>query len=227
MIRNLPVTALMAIMLFVMSACVKNDPPIATQPTVNINVVNATEDVLNFYLNGTRQNSTIGISPLGANGVVPIPYGSVLTFKKQFDRFTYENADVLFTVPVNVDTAGTNRRYTLFAAGQTSADVFFVRDTLVSDAKNAKLRFVVASPEVTKLKVSMNDTLRFTTTIFKQKSIFTTVGNGAKNLVIRDADTNEILFTTKLILTVNNNYTLFTQGKRGANPTFRAGLITN
>lgn len=225
--KNLRVTGLLAAYMLLMAACVKNDPPVATQPAVSINVINATEDVLNFYLNGTRQNSTTGISPLGANGTVSIPYGSVLTFKKQFDRFSYENADVLFTVPVNVDTVGTSKQYTLFAAGQTSNDAFFLRDTLVSDSKNAKLRFVVASPEVTKLKVSLNDTVRFTTTIFKQASIFTPVGNGAKTLIIRDADTNEVLFTTRIALAVNNNYTLFTQGKRGVNPTFRAGLIIN
>jgi hypothetical protein len=228
MIKNLRVTALLAPLLFAMAACVKNDPaPATTGLKVNVNVINASDDILNFYLNGTRQNSTTGIFPLANSGYTEVPYASQLAFRRLFNNQTFDNSEILFTVPVTVDTTGVaNRRYSLFAAGLSNTTAFILRDTIVSDTKNAKLRFVVASPDVTKLKVTLNDTLRFTTTAFKSASVFIPVGNGIKVIEIRDATANTLLYTTRLPLTAGTNYTLFSQG-RVTDKTFKAGLITN
>ena len=226
MTKNLFVTALFAVLLLFMAACIKNDAPVPEATTVNVNVVNASDEVLNFYLNGTRQNSTIGIFPLGASGYAGIPYGGLLTFKRVFNNQSFENAEALFSVPVNVDTTGTQTRYSLFAAGLTSSNAFFVRDTISSDSKNAKLRFIVASTQVTKLKVYLNDTLRFATTEFKSSSGFNLVGNGLKRLEIKDGNTDARLYNTSFTLTAGTSYTLFTQGNT-ANSTFKAGLIVN
>jgi hypothetical protein len=226
MMKYLPVTSLFAILLMALAACVKNDPPIPDATTVNINVVNGSEDVLNYYLNGTRQNSTTGIFPLGASGYTAIPYGGLLTFKRVFNNQTFENADALFSVPVNVDTTDADNSYSLFVAGLTAENAFFVRDTLTGDSKNARLRFVVASPQVTKLQVYLNDTLRFATTTFKSNSGFNLVGNGVKRLEIKDANTGAVLYSTSFSLMVSRVYTLFTQGNT-ANSTFKAGLISN
>ncbi|MFD1257465.1 DUF4397 domain-containing protein [Mucilaginibacter terrae] len=229
MIKNLRVNALLTLLLFTMAACVKNDPaPTIVGLEVNVNVINASDDILNFYLNGTRQNSTTGIFPLAASGYTDVPYASQLAFRRLFNNQTFDNSEILFTVPVTVDTTGTdNRRYSLFTAGPTANTAFILRDTIVSDTGNAKLRFVVASPETTKLKVTLNDTLYFTTTAFKSASVFKPVGGtGVKAVEIRDADTNTLLYSTRLTLNVGNNYTLFSQG-RVTDRTFKAGLTTN
>jgi hypothetical protein len=228
MIKYLPITGLLTLLVLTLAACVKNDAPVPVAQTVSINVINASEEVLNFYTNGTRQNSSIGLFPLSANGYTNIPYGGLLTFKKVFNNQTFENADVLFSVPVDVDTTGANnRQYSLFTAGLTSSSAFYTRDTIVTDSKNAKLRFVVASPQVTNLDVFMNDTLRFSTKAYKSASTFNAVGNGVKRLQIRAANSSTVLYSTSVTLAVGRCYTLFTQGNTGANPTFKAGLIVN
>jgi len=228
MIKNLRIITLLTTLLFALASCAKNDPVVTVGIQVDVNVINASDDVLNYYLNGTRQNSTTGIFPLASSGYAKVPYGSQLAFRRLFNNQTFDNSEILFTVPVTADTTGAaNRRYSLFTAGPTSALAFITRDTIVSDSKNAKLRLVIASPEVTKLKVFLNDTLRFTTAAFKSTSVFIPVGaTGVKAIEIRDAATNGFLFGTRLNLTAGNSYTLFTQG-RVADKSFKAGLINN
>ena len=215
----------LAALMLALASCVKNDPAVIVNDPVNVNVINASEEVLNFYLNGTRQNSVTGIFPLGANGYTQIPEGNqLLAFRKQFNTTQFTNADTLFTLPVRLDSVGSTVSYSIFIAGTTRSTAFTILDTLVGDAKNAKLRFVAASPAVTGLRVFLNDTLRFTSSAFKSVSTFNPVGNGQKVIEIRPANSNDVLYTSTVTLNANLNYTLFSAGS-GAN--FRAGLVLN
>lgn len=208
-----------------LASCVKNDPAVVENDPVNVNVINASDQVINFYLNGTRQNSVTGIFPLGANGYTQIPEGNqLLAFRKQFDKYQFKDADTLFTLPLRLDSVGPTVRYSIFTAGTTRSTAFHILDTLQSDAKNAKLRFVVASPAVTGLRVFLNDTLRFTSSAFKSVSTFNAVGNGQKVIKIRPAIGDNVLYTSTVTLNAGISYTLFSAGS-GTN--FRAGLVLN
>jgi hypothetical protein len=215
----------LAAVLLALASCVKNDPAVATNSPVNVNVINASEEVLNYYLNGTRQNGVTGIFPLGATGYTQIPRGNqLLAFRRQFDKYQYIDADTLFTMPVRLDSVGPTVRYSMFIAGINRNAAFTILDTLVSDTKNAKLRFVAASAGVTGVRVYLNDTLRFTVNAFKSVSTFNPVGNGQKIIKIRPASADNVLYTSTVTLNAGTNYTLFSAGS-GAN--FRAGLVLN
>jgi len=213
------------VLLCALMSCVKNDPPVGSKATVNVNVINASDEVLNIYLNGTRQNNATGIFPLGSNGYTPISRGNqVLAFRKQFNTTNFTDADTLFTLPLRLDSVGPTVRYSVFIGGTTRSTAFTVLDTLQNDEKNARLRFVTASPAVTGFRVFLNDTLRFTSKSFKLASTFNPVGNGQKIIKIRPITGENVLYTSTVTLNAGLNYTLFSAGS-GTN--FRAGLVVN
>lgn len=226
MLKNLHLICLLAILAMGIAACVKNDAPVPTPRTVNVNVINAvTDTVINFYINGTRQNSVTGIYPLGSNGYTPLAIGqTTIAFRRLFDNQNFNYADTLFTLPVKLDSMASEIRYSLFVSGLTRSTAFLVKDTLTSDSKNAMLRFIVASPSVKGLRVYLNDTLRFTTSTFKATSKFIAVGNGRKELKVRALNTDDVLYTTSFTLNEGRIYTLFSQGRSNA---FRVGLNIN
>ena len=226
MLKNLHLTCLLAVFAMGMAACVKNDAPVPTPQTVNVNVINAvTDTVINFYINGTRQNSVTGIYPLGANGYTSLAVGqTTIAFRRLFDNQNFNYADTLFTLPVKLDSVASDVRYSLFVSGLTRKTAFVIKDTLTSDSKNAMLRFVEASPSVKGLRVYLNDTLRYTTSAFEQTSAFIPVGNGKKELKIRGLNTDDVIYTTSFTLDVSRMYTLFSQGRSNG---FRVGLTIN
>lgn len=208
------------------TSCVKNDAPVPSPGTVNLNVINAvTDTAINYYINGTRQNSVTGIYPLSANGYTSANIGqTTIAFRRLFDNQNYNYADTLFTLPVKLDSVAAGVRYSLFVSGLTRGTAFVIKDTLESDSKNAMLRFVAASPSVKSMRVYLNDTLRFTTNTFKAVSKFTAVGNGKKVLKVTPITTNDVLYTSNVTLTEGRIYTLFSQGRQN---NFRVGLILN
>jgi hypothetical protein len=224
MIKNLHLLCLLAFC--ALASCVKNDPIITANAGVSVNVINATDEVINFYLNGTRQNSVTGIYPLAANGNVSIPFGSHLfTFRKLFDNQNFVNADTLFTLPVQLDSVGSNTRYSIFTAGLTRSTAFVLKEVLEPDAKNAKMRFVVASPNTTGLRVFIDGVLFLTGGGFKSSTEFAMLAPGSQKVItILPATGTVPLYTATITLTEGRIYTLFSQGS-GA--TFKAGLIIN
>ncbi|MDT3403083.1 DUF4397 domain-containing protein [Mucilaginibacter terrae] len=224
--KHLRLTCLLAAFMLALAACVKNDAPVPTPGTVNLNVINAvTDTAINYYINGARQNSVTGIYPLSANGYTSVNIGqTTIAFRRLFDNQNYNYADTLFTLPVKLDSVGSGVRYSLFIGGLTRSTAFMIKDTLESDSKNAMLRFVQASPSVKNMRVYLNDTLRFTTNSFKAISKFIAVGNGKKVLKVTPVNTNDVLYTSNVTLTEGRIYTLFSQGRQN---NFRVGLIIN
>ena len=221
--KNLTYTISFAVSILALVSCVKNDPAVVVNPSVSVNIINASEEVVNFYLNGTRQNNITGIFPLGASGYASIPRGNqLLAFRKQFNTTRFTDADTLFTLPLRLDSVAPGVRYAVFLSGTSRATAFTLLDTLQNDDKNARLRFVAASASVVGLRVFLNDTLRFTTNKFKETSAFIPVGNGQKIIKICPATSNNILYTSTVTLDAGTTNTLFSAGS-GAN--FRAGLL--
>jgi hypothetical protein len=231
MIKKVFFTGLCAASLYLLAACVKNDPAPVKNTTVNVDVVNATDEVLNFYVDGTRQSILTGINPLASNGYVPISVGArTFTFKKLFKTDTFANVDTLFSLPLQLafkkDTLSTTYRNSIFLGGLTRSTAFVLSDTLQTDAKNAKVRFVTASSKMPAFRVFFNDTLVYNSSSFKAVKGFTPYSASVKKVDIRPVNGNNVLYTTNITVLAGGLYTLFTQDA-GANSPFRAGLITN
>src|ERR1700759_3159597 len=80
-------------------SCKNNDEVFPTVHYCALNIVNASADTLNFYLNGTRQNNSSSIFPVGQSYYLPIPSGSEnLQFKKA------GTSGILFSFPAKLDT---------------------------------------------------------------------------------------------------------------------------
>lgn len=225
MIKKVFFTGLCTASLYLLAACVKNDPAPIRNTTVNVDVVNATDSLLNFYVDGTRQSILTGINPSTSNGYTPISYGArTFTFKKVFRTDNFSNTDTLFSLPVKLDSGSTNDRYSIFVGGLIRSQAFVVKDAIAPDSKNAKVRFVTASPDMPAFRVYFNDTLVYTSSAFKSVQDFTQATASIKRVVIRPVNANNILYTTSITVSSGRSYTLFTQG---ANLSFKAGLITN
>jgi hypothetical protein len=78
-------------------SCKNNDEIFQPKVSAFINVVNASADTLNFYLNGTRQNNASSLSPGGQSFYIAVPDGQQnYQFKKPGDF------NVLFSVPLTL-----------------------------------------------------------------------------------------------------------------------------
>ncbi len=225
MIKKVFFTGLCVAGLYLLAACVKNDPAPVRNANVNVDVVNATDSILNFYVDGTRQSILTGINPAASNGYTAVPYGErTFTFKFLLNKINFNNVDTIFSLPVKLDSGSTSDRYSLFVGGFVRSQAFVVKDAIAADSKNAKVRFVTASPNMPAFRVYFNDTLVYTSSAFKGVQAYTAATPSIKKVNIRPVNGNNILYTTNITVSAGRSYTLFTQG---ANSTFRAGLITN
>jgi hypothetical protein len=205
------------------SSCKKNDDIPADQDnrTANLNVINASADTLNYYINGTRINNNSSLYPLGSSGYIGVPVGEkTYQFKKA------GNPNVLFTLPLKLDSGLV---YSVFVAGQTDTEAFTAIDTLTTVADKAVVRFVNASPDAGNLDAAVGDTVKFNTRAFKTTTVFLPVGPGLKRIRIYQAGSSTALIDETRIMQAGRIYTLFTKGRSGGSGTakFATGLITN
>ena len=218
------ILCLLLVIVLSVSSCKKNDDVPTEQSilTTSLNVVSATTDTLNFYLNGSRVNTQSSLYPFGNTGYLNVKYNAQ---EYQFKR--NRSADVLFNLSLALDTGSV---YSLFIAGRQAPDTFTVIDTLKADtAGRAMLRFVNASPGSGDLDVTIGDTLRFKTRAYKTASIFVPVGVGIKHVkVFRSGSLAAISDTTRTLL-AGGVYTLFAKGTFAGTggSKFGTGLLVN
>ncbi|TSD66054.1 DUF4397 domain-containing protein [Inquilinus sp. KBS0705] len=205
------------------AACKKNDdvPADDNGLVTDLNVVNATADTLNFYINGTRINNTSSLYPQGASGYIGVPYGQQ---NYQFRRIG--SPIVLFTKALTLDTL---QSYTLFLAGTTDENTLLTIDTIKSNDKTARVRFVNTTPDIGALDVTVGDTVKFKARAFKTATVFLNVNAGTKRVRIYKAGTATLLSDETRILDVGGVYTLFTKGRTGGSgdAKFGTGLNVN
>jgi hypothetical protein len=208
------------------AACKVGDDtvPQSESLTTTLNVVNATTDTLNYYLNGSRVNTTSALYPFGYTGYLSVKYADQ---NYQFKRLG--NADVLFNLPLALDT---NKIYSLFVAGQTADDTFTSIDTLVSDtASRPKIRFVNASPGSGDLdvRVGEGDTINLKVRAYKSTSVFLPIGPGVKHIRVFRAGSSIAIADTSRTLTAGRIYTLFAKGTLTGTggKKFGTGLVVN
>jgi hypothetical protein len=204
-----------------LSSCKNNDNVFPPKVSAFVNIVNASADTLNVYINGTRQNNSSSFFPAAQSFYLPFPAGAPnLQFKKA------GGFNVLYTVPL---TLKDSLSYSLYLTGENAASTFSTIDTLLIDSGASRIRFVNASPDAGALTVTLNDTLYYPNKVFKSSSIFYNISNGQKEVKVYLAGTTAPKLDTLITFQQNSAYTLFTKGllKGKGGAVFDIGVVFN
>lgn len=202
--------------------CKNNDEVFPVVQSTFVNIINASADTLNFYLNGTRQNDQSSIFPTGQSTYLTINSGAENLQFKQAGAFK-----TLFSFPI---TLTDSTYYSFFVAGANPSDCFNITDAPVSDtsANSEEIRFVNASPDAGTLTVSL-DSITYSNSSFKSATQFAIYGSGPKEIkVFRNGSTSANIDTT-VIFQPGYIYTVFSKGLLNGkgNSVFDVGVITN
>jgi hypothetical protein len=211
----------------IVESCKNNDEVFPNIKPCFFNVVNASPDTLNFYLNGTRQNDNSSLFPGSASGYTSINSGSEnIQFKKN------GGFNDLFSVPL-VLTDSLN--YSLFVTGTSASGAFNSVDILDTTGLGSsylyfKVRFVNASPNAGNLDVSVGDSISFSAKAFKTISLFVAGGAGIKEVkIFPSGSTTNPLVDTSITFQADNLYTIFSKGQLNGkgSSAFNVGVTLN
>src|SRR5579872_2712888 len=197
-----------------LSACKKNnDAPVVSTAIDSLNVVNATADTINYYLNGTRLNNNSNLYPSGSSGYYQVPAGSQAYQVKKIFNPANSVVQTLFNLSLPLDA---HHYYSLFVAGETADQAFTTIDTLQQDTTTNQcyVRFVNASSDTGSLDFAVGDTLKFTNKAFKSSSGFVSVGVTAKKpIALYQSGSSTPLISTTYSLIAGQSYTFYARGK--------------
>ncbi len=205
-------------------SCKNNDSVIRPGLLTGLNVVNATADTLNFYLNGTRQNGLSSVFPAGNSGLLLIPSGlQNYQFKKA------GSVNVLFNAPLNFNY---NTLNSIYVTGESADKVFKTVDTvpiLDTFKFTSGVRFVNAGPDAGIVDVSIGDTVKFRSRAYKSSTIFLLTGSGRKEVKVFISGSATPRIDTTMTFQSNTDYTLFTKGLLNGkgNAAFNVGRLIN
>lgn len=223
---NSKLSVLCVLLAVAVAACSKKldeAPPRAV--TTNLNVVNATTDTLNYYLNGNRVNRLSSIYPFGSSGYLGVAVG-----EQNYEFRKYQRSNVLFSLPMSLDSG---KVYSLYVAGEAADNTFMGLDTLIADdakSPRAMVRFVNASPDAGSLDVRVGDTVRFNVRPYKSISVFLPVGPGLKRIrMYHSGNSTTPLVDTNRVMNGSRIYTLFSRGSvtGTGGKKFGTGLFVN
>jgi hypothetical protein len=213
-----------------LSACKKNnDAPSTVNSIDSLNIINASVDTINFYLNGTRLNNNSNLYPAGSSGYYTVPSGlQSYQIKKAFNPAT-SIVQTLFSIPLTFEA---HHYYSLFVAGETLALAFSTVDTLKANTiKNTcKVRFVNASPDAGSLDMAVGDTTQFKNQAFKSASGFVLVGvSGRKPIKVYATGSTVPIISGIVNLLAGKSYTFYSKGKLNGtgNAVFSVGATIN
>ena len=206
-----------------LSSCKNNDEVFAPVKSSFFNVVNASGDTLNIYLNGTRQNNSSSLLPGGQSFYLTVPYGlQSFQFKKS------GNVDILFSTSL---TLKDSVNYSIYLSGETADKTFTTIDSLYSDtgANKAQVRFVNASQDAGNLDVFVGDTVNFKSRAFKSSSVFLHMNSGQKKVKISQTGSSVLKVDTLITFRAGGIYTLVTRGSAAGtgNKAFKVGVVIN
>jgi hypothetical protein len=200
-----------------LSSCKNNDDAPTIKTTSSLNVINASADTVNIYLNGTRLNNNSDLSPGISTGYYKVPSGAqAFQIKKKFNPIT-SVVQPLFTITSPADS---NQFHSLFVVDETQANAFFTVDTLafVPDTNSTcYVRFVNASVGAGNLDLVANNT-KFSNQAFKTGSGFKLVAVSASTnipatITIYHAGQTTPIISGHYALLSGVAYTIYTQGK--------------
>jgi hypothetical protein len=226
---NIRLLALLSIVLVIgLSSCKKNnDAPIVKQID-SLNIVNASADTVNFYLNGTRLNAS-NILPAGATGYYQIASGDqVCQLKKPFNPATNVVQNI-FSLPLTLEP---HHFYSLFITGETAAQAFITPDVLMADDSTGTclVRFVNASPDAGNLDLVVNGT-KIPNQAFKTASTFVLVAanDTLAPISVYHAGSTTPIASGTYELTQGTSFTIFSKGTLAGkgNSAFGVGALIN
>ncbi len=206
-----------------------SDAPVPTAPATLLNVINTTADTLNYYLNGTRQNSQSSIYSNGASG-----YLSVQSTQQNYQFKKYGHNEVLFSLPITLDTIHTAfvkfdtiknattgalnitttsiRGYSLFINGESADKSFLKLDTIKVNTDSATVRFVHSAIGAPALDLTIG-TISFKNQSYGSNSIFKTQPTGPNKVItVYLAGSTTPKLTQKINLQSGTAYTLYIKG---------------
>jgi hypothetical protein len=221
---NIKCLFLLLITLIGLSSCKNNDNVFKTVTYTDLTIVNASPDTLNFYLNGTRQNNSSSLYPIGnVTHDQSIPSGPQnYQFKKA------GNSAVLFSVPLNLTA---NTFYSLYLTGESADRAFYHADTLYRDTlpNMATIRFVHAASDAGNLDVYVGDTVNFKNRSFKTTSVFLPIASGPQEVKVFQTGATIPKVDTLITLQANTIYTLFSKGlvNGKGSSAFGVGVVLN
>jgi hypothetical protein len=207
-----------------LASCKNNDevfPPVVSS---FINVVNASTDTLNFYVNGTRKNNNSSLYPMGQSYYLTVPAG---TQNYQFKKAG--SPDVLFSLPLNLKDS---LNYSLYVYGESANKTFYTIDSLrtyTAYPDTTQIRFVNVSPDAGNLTVTVNDTLNFKSRAFKTSSVFLFTDAGQKEVKVYLDGAATPKIDTTVTVQAGGIYTIFSKGLLNGkgSAVFDVGLVTN
>jgi len=205
-------------------SCKNNDNVFPTVLPSAVNVVNASADTLNFYLNGTRQNNTSSLFPLGQTYYLTFPAGKEDIQFKKAGAF-----GVLFSYQVTLQDSV---NYSLYVTNESASGAFSTADYLdtvgINTGVNFGLRFVNASPNAGTLNVSVDSTT-YPNAAFKSSSSFLLYGSGPKEVKVFEGASATAAIDTTIIFQPGHLYTVYSKGLLSGkgNSVFDVGVATN
>jgi hypothetical protein len=190
------------------TSCKNNDEVFKPVVSSFFNVVNASPDTLNFYLNGTRQNNNSSLYPGSQSFYLSVPDGAD---NFQFKKAVIGNANVLFSVPL---TLADSSNYTLYVSGETVDKSFHTLDLLdtsgIINFPNIRIRFVNASSDAGSL-TALVDSANYNAQVYQGSSNFIGMGAGPKEVKIYQQSTSSPKIDTTIIFQPHHIYTLFSR----------------
>jgi hypothetical protein len=205
-------------------SCKNNDEVFPPKVSTFFNVVNASTDTLNFYLNGTRQNNGSSINPNAQSFYLTVPDGQQDYQFKKIGATT-----ILFSVLLNLkDSANTS----LYIYGGSASQTFTTNDVLLTykaHPDTTQIRFVNVSPDAGSLNVTVGDTVSFNSQAFKSSTAFALTGGGKKEVKIFLAGAVTAKIDTNIVFLPGGIYTLYSKGLLNGkgNAIFDVGVATN
>ena len=209
-----------------LASCKNNDNVFAPVISTSINVVNASADTINYYLNGTRQNNASSLFPGGATLYITEPAGlQNYQFKKK------GASNVLFSFPLTLTDSVNNSIYvtTENSSGAFNTVDILIPDTVKTDTAIMQFRFVNAAPDAGALSISIGNQSYFSSVAYKSSSTFSKAPSGAQEVKIYTFGTSTPAIDTTLTFTAEYIYTIFSKGllKGTGNSKLSVGLIAN
>jgi hypothetical protein len=215
-----PIIILLTVIASIYGCGKASDAPIASNPATYLNVINTSADTLNYYLNGTRQNSQSSLYAGGATGYLSLQSG---TQNYQFKKFA--STSILFTLPLTlntlkhdttIDNVATTQylplNYTLYVTGETADKAFLRQDTLVTNSDNCTVRFAHTADGTPPLDVTVSD-VSFTNRSYGTVSAFKVAATGTNKIItVSLAGSSTPIITQKFNLLTGDVYTLYVKG---------------
>ncbi len=211
----------------VLAACKKNNNDAPTTNLITyLNIVNASPDTVNFYLNGTRLNSNSNLYPFLTSGYISVLAGKQNYQVKKAFNTTTSVVQPLFNIPLDLDTSS-HYSYSLFIAGETQAQAFSTVDSVLTNtASNTCLvRFVNASPDSNKYDLAVGSATKIAGKGFATSSSFLSADTGSMvPVILYQAGTTIQAATGTVILLPQKAYTIYSTGKLNGTGSSKIGL---